>query len=226
MSNRAVVFDSGTLINLSLNGLLYVLEGLKKSFKGKLLITEQVKYEVIDRPMGISKFELGALRVKALLESGVLEMPESIGISSSLISSRTNEFMTVANKVLVFKGQPVQIVSAGEMSCLALSAELTAKGVDNIISIDERTTRVLCEEPRNLERILSAKLHQRLQTDISKLKMFSNFKFIRTTELVYAAFKLGLIAIEDKKALEALLYATKFKGASISFEEIDVLKKM
>ena len=120
----------------------------------------------------------------------------------------------------------MQIVSAGEMSCLALSSELTKKGIDNIISIDERTTRVLCEEPRNLERILSAKLHQRLQTDISKLKMFSNFKFIRTTELVYAAFKLGLIAIDDKKALEALLYATKFKGSSISFEEIDVLKKM
>ena len=131
---KAVVFDSGTLINLSLNGLLYVLEGLKKNFKGKLLITEQVKYEVIDRPMGISKFELGALRVKALLESGVLEMPESMGISSSLISSRTNEFMSVANRVLVFKGQPVNIVSAGEMSCLALSSELTAKGIDNIIS--------------------------------------------------------------------------------------------
>lgn len=223
---KAVVFDSGTLINLSLNGLLYILEGMKKQFKGKFLITEQVKYEVVDRPMGISKFELGALRVKALLDSGVLEMPESVGISSKIISSRANEFMDAANHVLEFKGKPVNIVSIGEMSCLALSSELTAKGIENIISIDERTTRILCEEPRNLERIMSAKLHQRLKTEISKLKMFSNFRFIRTSEFVYAAFKLGLISLEDKRALEALLYAAKFKGSSISFEEVEQLKRM
>lgn len=223
---KAVVFDSGTLINLSLNGLLYILEGMKKEFGGKFLITEQVKYEVIDRPMGILKFELGALRVKALLDSGVLELPESVNISSKLINDRTGDYMNSANHVLEFKGQPVSIVSSGEMSCLALSAELTEKGVENIISIDERTTRVLCEEPKNLEKIMSAKLHQRLQTDLSKLKMFSNFRFIRTSEFVYVAFKKGIISIEDKKALEALLYATKFKGASISFEEVDQLKKL
>lgn len=223
---KALIFDSGTLINLSLNGLLYILESMKKNFDGKFLITEAVKYEVIDRPMGIEKFELGALRVEALLDSGIIELPEAMGISSSLIKEKTKDFMSSANSALEYKGQGVKIVSEGEMSCLALSAELEKKGISTIISIDERTTRILCEEPRNLENIMSAKLHQRLQTRMSKLQLFSKFKFIRTSELVYVAYKKGLINIPGKKALEALLYATKFKGASISFEEIDQLKKL
>jgi len=58
------------------------------------------------------------------------------------------------------------------------------------------------------------------------LKAFSKFKFIRSSEIVYAAYKKGIIKIKGKKALEALLYATKFKGAAISFEEIDILKRL
>jgi hypothetical protein len=40
------------------------------------------------------------------------------------------------------------------------------------------------------------------------------------------AYKKRLIEIRDKHALEALLYATKFKGCAISWEEIEQLKKL
>ena len=56
-------------------------------------------------------------------------------------------------------------------------------------------------------------------------KIFSKYRFIRSTEMVYVAFKKGLISLNGKKALEALLYATKFKGSSVSYEEIDAIKK-
>ena len=56
--------------------------------------------------------------------------------------------------------------------------------------------------------------------------IFPNYKFIRSTELVFVAYKKGIINIHGKNVLDALLYATKFKGSSISFEEIEELKKV
>ena len=77
---KTLIFDSGPLINLSMNGFLYILEELKKSFNGKFLITEQVKYETLDRPLKIQIFELGALRIQDLLQKKVLELPSSLNI--------------------------------------------------------------------------------------------------------------------------------------------------
>ena len=72
---KILIFDSGTLINLSMNGMLDLLERLKSIWNGKLIITSQVKYEIIDRPLEVERFELGALRVQSLLFHNVLEMP-------------------------------------------------------------------------------------------------------------------------------------------------------
>jgi len=78
---KVLIFDTGTLITLSMNGLLYLLEEMKKTCDCKFLITKEVKYEVLDRPIGIKRFELGALRVQALIEKGVLELPNALKIS-------------------------------------------------------------------------------------------------------------------------------------------------
>lgn len=223
---KALIFDSGTLINLSMNGLLDILEKLKINCDCKFLVTREVKYEIIDRPIGIYRFELGALRVQNLIDQGVLEMPQSLGIKDEEISSKMRELMDIANRSVQIGGKWVKIVSEGEMSCLALSAKLSEIGIENLIAIDERTTRVLSENPENLQKLMSDKMHRNVHVEEGKLKDFSNFRFIRSSELVYAAYKKGAISLKGKKVLESLLYATKFKGAAISFEEIDVLKKM
>ena len=134
--------------------------------------------------------------------------------------------MTIANATVSARNRWVNIVSNGEISCLALSKELTNEKIDNLIAIDERTTRILAEKPENLERIMSSRLHQMIRLKHDNFKFFQNFKFIRSTELVYVACKKGIIKIRDPRALEAALYATKFHGSSVSFEEIDVLKKL
>jgi|SRR3989344_3107422 len=223
---KALVLDSGILINLSMNGLLYILESLKSQFQGKILITNQVKYETVDRPINISRFELGALRIKNLIEKGILEMPDSLGIDEKIINEKTKELMDLSNHFLQANGHWINIVSDAEMSCLALSDELTEKGVENIIGIDERTTRILGEKPGNLERIMSEKLHQRVSLVASNFSIFKKYKFVRSSEIVYVAYKKNLINLEGNKILEALLFATKFKGSSISFEEINKLKKL
>lgn len=223
---KALIFDSGPLINLSMNGLLYVLEDLKKTFKGKMLITKEVKYEVIDHPLGIQRYELGALNIQRLLDLKVLELPSSLGISDETIKQRTTQLTDIANHYVQVKGQWVKVVSQAEMSCLALSDELSRKEIDNIIAIDERTTRVLCENPSNFIKIMSDRLHQKVDIVAKDFQIFSKYKFIRSPEIVFVAYKKGLIKLQGRNVLEALLYATKYKGSSITFEEIDSLKKL
>ena len=223
---KVLIFDTGTLITLSMNGFLYLLEEIKKTCDCKFLITKEVKYEVLDRPIGIKRFELGALRVGALIERGILELPNALEINESEMKKTTKELMETANHTVKIKGKYVDIVSEGEISCLALSKDLIKKGIENIIAIDERTTRVLVEKPENLTKLMTKKLKQRVDVVKGRLKGFENFKFIRSTELVYVAHKKGLLRIKGKRALGAALYATRFKGSAVSFEEIEEMKKL
>lgn len=222
---KALIFDSGTLINLSMNGLLYIIEELKKSTGVRFFITEQVKYETVDRPSGIPRFELGALRIKEMISTEILEMPPALKISNESIALTTKELKEMANHTVEARGSWIEIVSDAEMSCLALSKKLTDRGIENIIAIDERTTRILAEKPENLQRLMSDRLHFPVRLEKINFAEFKKFRFIRSTELVYVAYKKGVLHIKDPKALEAVLYATKYKGAAVSFDEIDLLKK-
>ena len=223
---KALIFDAGPIINFSLNGLIELLKDLKSSFGGKFLITEAVKYEIVDRPLTIPRFELGALRVQNLIEENILELPYSLNISKEIIKTETQKIMSIANQCIYSRNTWINIMSEGEASCLALSNELDKINIQNIIAIDERTTRILSEKPENLQKIFSEKLHTNVKVDRSNLKEFSKFRFIRSTELIYVAYKKGLLKLKGPKVLEASLYATKFKGSSVSFEEINELKKL
>ncbi len=223
---KTLIFDSGPLINLSMNGLLEILEDLHKNSDIKFIITQQVKYETLDRPVKVQRFELGALRIKQLLEDKILELPESINISQQDIDKKTKEIMNLANSIILFKNRPIEIISDAEASCLALSSLLTNKGIENIIAIDERTTRTMAENPIALEELISNKIHQKVKLLKKDFSLFKNFKFIRSTELVYVAYKKGISNLKDSRALEAMIYATKFKGSAISWDEINILKRL
>lgn len=223
---KVLVLDSGILINLSMNGLLYIFEELKKIADVRFVITSDVKYEVVDRPIGIPRFELGALRVNDMIADKVLETPKDFDISEDEIKEITKEYMDLANNAILADHKPLRIVSDAEISCLAISKLLTEKGVENMIGVDERTTRLLAEKPQNLESIMQKRLHKRVMLQRDNFKAFKAFKFIRSTELVYVAHKKGILQVKGPKALEAALYATKYKGASVSFEELDVMKKL
>lgn len=224
---KILILDSGPLINLSINGLLYIYEKLKKTSSIEIVITDKVYDEVVKRPSNIPRFELGALRVKALIDDKIIKFPKEIGINQQELEKETDRLLGLINCSLqTGNNEYVNIVSPAEVSCLALSLLLSKKDTENLIGIDERTTRILFEKPENLEKIMSEKLHRRVIADKDKIQSLGQFRFIRSSELVYVAYKKGLIGIEDKKALEALLYATKYKGSSISWEEIDELKKL
>lgn len=224
---KAIIFDSGALISLAMNGLLPELRELKKIFKGDFIITQEVKKEIIDKPLTIKRFELEALKLKSLLEDKILEMPLFLGIKDSEISKKSDEILKIANNVFRSRGKDIKLIGFGESSCLALSKILTDKKIKNVIAIDERTTRIMCEKPENLINLLERKLHTKIESNKNDFNFFKEFKIIRSSELVYVAFKKNLVRLKDGDTiLDALLWAVKFKGCSISSEEIDKIKKI
>jgi hypothetical protein len=225
--NKAIIFDAGALITLSMNGLTEELRKLKSIFDGSFLITQQVKSEVIDKPLTIKNFELEGLRTKELFDNGVLELADSFGFDNSKIETRAKEIMAIANSLFKSPREQVTIMHFGEGSCIALSEMLNQKKIKNVIAIDERTTRMLIEKPDNLKDLLSRKLHTNIQLAKENFGYFKNFQVIRSAELMYVAWKKGLLELKDGvSVLDALLYAVKSKGCSVSFEEIEEIKKM
>jgi hypothetical protein len=224
---KVIVFDAGTLITLSMNGLLYVLKNLKKNFNGHFLITEDVKKEVIDTPIKMKRFELEALRVKSLFNEGILELPDKIGIDNKIVREKGYEVMDMTNSFFKSHRKPLKILHIGESSSLALSKILNGKGIENVIAIDERTTRVLIEKPQNLKELLEKKMHTKIDIRERSFDYFKDFRVIRSAEILYVAWKKDMIELKDGNiVLDALLYAAKFKGCAISSDEIEEIKKL
>ncbi|MBI2045694.1 hypothetical protein HYT23_06555 [Candidatus Pacearchaeota archaeon] len=217
---KALIFDSSSLISLAMNGLYDELVALKKIFNGRFIIPKEVKEETIDKPLTIKKFELEALKLKELLDNKILESPASLNINEREVSVNTQEFMNRANSTFHEGKNNIRILDLGESACIALSEILNKKSIENVMVVDERTARMLVEKPENLEKLLSKKLHTNIRADRDNFKKFKGFKIIRSAELVYLAYKKGLVNLKKGPVLDALLYAVKFKGCSISEEEI------
>lgn len=225
-TKKAIIFDSGVLISFSMNGMTEIIKNLKKVFNGKFLITSEIKGEVIDVPLKIKKFELEALKIKKLLDDGILEMSSSLGIKDSEIEKADNELLNLANSTFIGKDRDIHILDHGEASCLALSKILTEKGIENLIAVDERTTRLLAEKPENLKNIFEERMNTKIIIKKQNLEFFRDFRIIRSTELAYVAYKRGLVDLKGESVLDALLYSLKFKGAAISGDEIEEMKRL
>lgn len=225
-TNKVIIFDSGALISFSMNGITELIAKLKENFKGKFLITQEIKKEIVDKPIKIKRFELEALKLKALLDEGVLEMPSSLGIKDSEITNQGNKILKIANSTFQGTRKAIHLLDMGESSCLALSRILIQKKIKNILVVDERTTRMLVEKPENLKSILEKKIRTKISIKQDNLKFFKGFGIIRSAELVYVAYKKGLVKLKDGDVLGALLYAVKFKGAAISGDEIEEIKRL
>ncbi|MBI5149098.1 hypothetical protein HZA33_05450 [Candidatus Pacearchaeota archaeon] len=220
---KTLIFDSSTIITLALNNLLYILKALKKNFDVKFIIPEQVKRECIEKPLNIKRYELEALMINQLLEEGIFELPDSK--LRNEISNELTKVLETANHIFRSDGEWIRILGVGESSCIALSNVLDNKKIDNILVIDERTARMLCEKPENLRKLLTSKLHREVGIERQNFSLFQDKKIIRSSELCFVAYKKGLTELRDgTKLLDALLYATKFKGCAISRREIETLK--
>jgi len=69
-------------------------------------------------------------------------------------------------------------------------------------------------------------LHTKITLKQEKIDFFKQFKFIRSTELIYVAYKKGLLRLKGTENLSAILYALKYKGCAISGREIQEIRNL
>lgn len=220
---NALIFDSGPIISLTMNNLLWTLKELKQRFKGNFYLSEGVKKEIVDRPLASKKFKFEALQVLKCIDEGVLELVEN-----HKIDELTNEVMELSNHCFKVQGQPLRLFHYGEISGIAACKFLGT----NIFVVDERTTRMVIESPDKLIEILERTMHTKIEVDRENLNKFSEFtkdiQLIRSAELATRAYELGFldkylldIPNPKKTLLESVLWGIKLNGCAISRREID-----
>lgn len=222
MKSKNLIFDAGPLINFAMNGSLYLLEELKKEFKGNFLITKEVKREIIDHPLTIRRFQLEALQLNELFNKEIIKYADITEEQVNELRNLRDRLMQTANNTFRAKERNLHLIDRGEAATLALSSLLE----DAPIVVDERTTRMLCEAPENLRKLFEKKLHTYVKANKKNYKMFENFRIIRSTELVYIVKERDLFKIKDPRVYEAMLYGMKYKGCSISEGEIEEMVRL
>ncbi|MFH1316788.1 MAG: hypothetical protein ABII01_04675 [Candidatus Woesearchaeota archaeon] len=219
---KSLIFDTGSIISMALNNLLWILDPLKKRFKGKFFVTEEAKIELIETPLKIRRFEFEALQTLTYFKKNTLEV-----IANPEIDKLQDYLLDLANKSYKSKGKYITIVQRADMEGIAAAIFLNSEA----FVVDERTSRWLIEKPTQLRDHLSSRLHRDIEIDKTNLLNFQkevkNVKFLRSTELGYAAYKLGLLDeyIPDlpnpkKMLLESILWGLKLRGCAISKKEI------
>lgn len=219
---KALVFDAGPIISFTTNGLLWLLEPLKKRFSGKFLLVKSVKGEIVDHPLRTKKFKFEALQVQGLIDNGVFEV-----VDSPAIRQKTKILLDSANSIFSAHRQPISIVQLGEMESIAAVNVLDISH----IAIDERITRSLLENPQDLRRLMERRLHTKVYMDKQRLRKFQSMtrhiKLIRSAELVTIGYELGLldkyivkVKQPRKELLDSILWGMKLNGCAITDKEI------
>ena len=225
---KSIVFDTGPIISLAVNDLLWILEPLSKRFDGKFYISEAVKRELVDKPMKIKRFKFEALRVMRYVDDRILNV-----MNVGELRERTEYLLNLANTCFKVHNRWIKIVHYAEMESLAAATMLNS----DALVIDERTTRVLIEEPERLKNIMESKLHIKISVNYKNIKAFQEkirqIKLIRSVELVAVSYELGLldrylpnIKNAKKELLDSVLWGLKLNGCAISSSEIEKLVKI
>jgi hypothetical protein len=224
---KSIVFDTGTIISLVTNNILWILPHLKKQMRGKFLLSESVKQEIIDNPLKSKKFKLEALIVQDYLREGTFTLAKN-----KFSKEKTDEMLNLANSCFSARGHNVKVVDRAEIETLIVVLQNKA----DAMVMDERTLRLLVENPGKLEHVLSSRLRTKVEMNKNNAKRFQeltkDIKIIRSAELAYIAYKMKLLdkyitakKVLDttlrKELLEGTLWALKLNGCSISQEEIN-----
>ncbi len=221
---KTIVFDTSTIITIVTNNLLGLLKSLKERFGGEYYIPKAVEYELVDKPLEGKMFKLEAMIVRRAIKTGLIKKYNT--------EINAENMLNKINSIYMVKGKSIQLVSRAEVEALVLAVSLNA----DAYAVDERTMRLLIEDPERLRNIQENKLHMRVTMNKEFLLEFNKFvkgiKIIRSTELILVAYELGLLDkylvdnISRRELVDALLWGLKLRGCSISEEEIKALIKI
>ncbi|HLC93043.1 MAG TPA: hypothetical protein VJH23_05035 [archaeon] len=218
-AQKKIVLDSSTLITISDNCMMKVMKALSERENISFIIPESVYAESVQTPMKIRRFGLNAIRIRDAVEEGYVKIAKA----TPQTRQRLERLEQISQNLCTFNGEKMILLHLGEMETLALHREIGA----DALAIDERTTRMLIEEPEGLLSFLRKRHHGKIIMNTAQLgefrREYGGIKIIRSTELISLAYSDGSFAEEihaTKQALEAALFAAKFGGCAVSFEEI------
>ena len=224
---KVLFFDAGPIITLVLSRLVWILPKLKEHYGGKFYITPAVKTELVNRPLGIKRFEFEALQVMKLIRDGVLEVYKDVP------EKGIEELDQLANTSFKIKNKGMDIIQTGELETVASALKI---GADAVV-MDERTLRLFIENNKEMKKLLKIRFKKEIQVDSIKMNNFSshfkNLNIVRSIELVAIAYKLGFLEdyIPPQKngrdlLVDSVLWASKFNGCAVTVHEIEEIKQL
>ncbi|MBS3061673.1 MAG: hypothetical protein J4215_03770 [Candidatus Diapherotrites archaeon] len=214
-----IVFDSSVLISITEKCFLKILQRLHHQHGLRFVIPQSVFEEAVHHPESIRRFELNAVRLKqAVMDRWIEVIPQSDALRSLYA-----EFAELSNNSFFVNEKPLQLLQAGELEALAVFKSLNA----DALAIDERTCRMMLEDPYRLQSLIARRMDRQVQTDSSRLKKLSDLlgrpTVVRSCDLLALAFSEKLFEGElsqSKQGLEAALWSVKFAGCAVSGIEI------
>ena len=225
MKERYVLCDTSSLISLTGSCLENALRFFQDNFNVRFFIPPSVEHEAVTRPLSLTVkiHNFSALRIQKLIDDGVLTIVDED------LKKETAEFMKLGNSVFYARGKPLRIFHKGELEMIALAQKLQ---IDSLL-MDERTTRLLVEDPEVLRDHLQTEFKTSILVNRKNLSNFlsglNHMNVIRTTELIYLAYTKGFFrnfGKIEKAAAEASLYSLKYAGCAVSFNELQEYEKL
>lgn len=216
---NAIIFDSSTLISLSEKCFLRLLMHVQEHSDCRFLLSQSVWEESVETPNRIHRFELNAERIREAVETGWMEIVHPTAETQKW-AVQIEEW---ANHSFFIGKKPLAILQAGEIETMALYLSLQA----DAMAIDERTCRMLVEEPLRLQNHIGSKYDKKItanQAAIAKLQSkFKSALIVRSCDLLAWTYSHGLFGYElaqNPATLEASLFAVKIAGCAVSSQEI------
>jgi len=215
---KTLVFDTGPIISLVTDNLLWILEELKKKFQVDFIISSSVKNELVNNALATKKFAFEGMLINTYINRKVLNLSN---LNVNLI-----DLENCANNIFFALNKPIQLLQKGELASILLYKKINA----DALVVDERTTRLLIEDDEKLRKLLEYKLHCKIKVNNENLKLFKDLtkdmKIIRSSELLFIAYENNLFDrfkanFTNKELLSSVLWGTKLRGCSISEEEIN-----
>jgi len=216
---NSIVCDSSSLISITDAGLFGALVIVSRNLQGNLVISEEVQHESIDRPINNPQYSFSAVRLKRAMLDGIFRVANSR-------QDTIQKVLNLTNNIFIINSKPLRLVHEGE-------AELVALAIDNNLStllMDERNTRMLVEDPISMKNHMEKEWNTKITINQKALQEFQfltrGIHVIRSSEILALAYDINYFRKFhelEEKAFESALYAIKFNGCAISFDEIKEL---
>jgi hypothetical protein len=219
---KSIVFDTSSVISIMTNNLMDTLIKLKQDSGVNYVITDEIKRELLDVPLQGKKYKLEAIMLSHYLNKYFKTF------SNLNFESMTNYILEKCNTLFSINGKALKLVDKAEVEGLVVAMISNA----DAYVVDERTMRLIVENPRRLHKLLEKKFHSKIEVDYKILRefetKFENIEILRSSELMVTAYYKNLFVKYnyDEQILEALLWGLRLRGCSISREDIDAVMKL